>query len=175
MLRWRPDRVATLTIAPELRPYSALNVELSTLNSDTVLIDGWNVTWLFDRSFRLMPLIMKLTEVSRLPAEKNENEPWPRSGALRPAFCGGVTPPGISGPRSTKCRPFSGISCTVRSAITWPTETVAVSISGDTPTTVRFSAIAPTVIRKLTATVCATPSSALPFWSWNPSMCATTL
>ena len=44
----------------------------------------------------------------------NENEPWPRSGALRPAFCGGVTPPGISGPRSTKCRPFSGISCTVR-------------------------------------------------------------
>src|SRR5229473_893537 len=27
------------TIAPELRPYSALYVELSTLNSDTVLID----------------------------------------------------------------------------------------------------------------------------------------
>jgi hypothetical protein len=35
-----PDRVAMLTIAPELRPYSALNVELSTLNSDTVLIEG---------------------------------------------------------------------------------------------------------------------------------------
>src|SRR3954454_13506402 len=35
-----PERVAMLTIAPELRPYSALNVELSTLNSDTVLIDG---------------------------------------------------------------------------------------------------------------------------------------
>jgi hypothetical protein len=28
-----PERVATLTIAPELRPYSALKVELSTLNS----------------------------------------------------------------------------------------------------------------------------------------------
>ena len=34
-----------LTMAPELRPYSALNVELSTLNSCTVLIDGWNVIW----------------------------------------------------------------------------------------------------------------------------------
>ena len=105
-----PDRVATLTIAPELRPYSALNVELSTLNSETVLIDGWNVTCEFDRSFRLMPLTIKLTDVSRLPADMNENAPWPRSGALRPAFCGDVLPPGISGPRSTKCRPFSGIS-----------------------------------------------------------------
>ena len=89
-----PERVATLTIAPELRPYSALNVELSTLNSDTVLIDGWNVTCEFDRSFRLMPLTMKFTDVSRLPAVMNENEPWPRSGALRPPFCGGVTAAG---------------------------------------------------------------------------------
>src|SRR6185436_12577017 len=101
-----PERVATLTMAPELRPYSALNVELSTLNSDTVLIDGWNVTWLLARSFRLMPLIIRLTDVSRLPAEKNENAPCPRSGALSPAFCGGVTPPGISGPRSMKWRPL---------------------------------------------------------------------
>src|SRR5947209_15497048 len=122
-----PERVATLTIEPEFLPYSALNVELSTLNSDTVLIDGWNVTCELDRSFRLMPLIMKLTDVSRLPADMNEKEPWPRSGALRPAFCGAVEPPGISGPRSTKWRPFSGISCTVRSAIACPTETVAVS------------------------------------------------
>ena len=88
------------------------------MNSDTVLIDGWNTICEFDRSFRLMPLTMKLTAVSRLPADMNEKEPWPRSGALSPAFCGAVTPPGISGPRSTKWRPFSGISCTVRSAIT---------------------------------------------------------
>src|SRR3954467_13606394 len=120
-----PERVATLTIAPELRPYSALNVELSTLNSDTVLIDGWNVTCEFDRSFRLIPLTMKFTEVSRLPAVMNENAPWPRSGALSPAFCGDVEPPGISGPRSTKCRPFNGISWTVFSAIDAPTATVA--------------------------------------------------
>src|SRR5215467_13423038 len=66
-----PDRVAMFTIAPELRPYSALNVELSTLNSETVLIEGWNVTCELDRSFRLMPLIMKLTDVSRFPAEMN--------------------------------------------------------------------------------------------------------
>ena len=105
-----PDRVATLTIAPELRPYSALNVELSTLNSDTVLIDGWKVTCELERSFRLMPLTIMLTEVSRFPAVMNENAPCPRSGALNPAFCGDVDPPGISGPRSTKCRPFSGIS-----------------------------------------------------------------
>src|SRR5439155_452785 len=84
-----------LTMAPELRPYSALKVELSTLNSDTVLIDGWNVTCEFDRSFRLMPLTIMFTEVSRLPAVMNENAPWPRSGALSPAFCGDVDPPGI--------------------------------------------------------------------------------
>src|SRR6188768_445374 len=142
-------------MAPELRPYSALNVELSTLNSDTVLIDGWKVTWLFDRSFRLMPLIMKLTEVSRLPAEKNENDPWPRSGALRPAFWGGVTPPGINGPRSTKWRPFSGISCTVRSAITCPTDTVAVSIRGDAPVTVTFSVTVARPSLALTTATCA--------------------
>ena len=41
----RPERVAMFTIAPELRPYSALKVELSTLNSCTVLIEGWNVIW----------------------------------------------------------------------------------------------------------------------------------
>src|SRR5215471_21319595 len=129
-----PERVATLTIDPELRPYSALNVELSTLNSDTVLIDGWNVTCEFDRSFRLMPLIRKLTAVSRLPAEMNEKAPWPRSGCpARPAVDGAVTPPGISGPRSTKWRPFSGISWTVRSTITWPTDAVAVSMSGAAP------------------------------------------
>src|SRR5215467_13787880 len=75
-----PDRVAMFTIAPELRPYSALNVELSTLNSDTVLIDGWNVIWFCDGSFKLIPLIMKLMVSSRLPAELNANEPWPRSG-----------------------------------------------------------------------------------------------
>src|SRR5260370_40281934 len=130
-----PERVATLTIAPELRPYSALNVELSTLNSDTVLIDGWNVTCELDRSFRLMPLIMKLTEVSRLPADINEKAPWPRSGALSPAFWGAVEPPGISGPRSTKWRPFTGISCTVRSAMDCPTDTVAGSVIGDAPVT----------------------------------------
>src|SRR5690349_18405033 len=109
-MAFEPERVATLTIEPELRPYSALNVELSTLNSETVLIDGWNVTCEFDRSFRLIPLIMKLTAVSRLPAEMNENAPCPRSGwPASPAVCGAVTPPGISGPRSTKWRPFSGI------------------------------------------------------------------
>ncbi len=154
-----PERVATLTIAPELRPYSALNVELSTLNSDTVLIDGWNVTCEFERSFRLMPLTIMLTEVSRLPADMNENEPCPRSGALSPAFCGDVDPPGISGPRSTKCRPFNGISCTVRSAMTWPTDTEAVSTSGAAPVTVTFSASVPGSSLRLTATVCAGPRS----------------
>src|SRR5438034_5663318 len=90
-------------MAPELRPYSALNVELSTLNSDTVLIDGWNVTCELDRSFRLMPLIMKLTDVSRLPADMNENEPCPRSGALNGRHfvdLGPLMPGGSTSPRS---------------------------------------------------------------------------
>ena len=90
-----PERVAMLTMAPELRPYSALKVELSTLNSDTVLIDGWNVIWFCTMSFRLTPLTMKLTVSSRLPAVLNEKEPWPRSGAVRKPACGGVTDPGI--------------------------------------------------------------------------------
>src|SRR6202035_4854048 len=83
-----PDLVAMLTMAPEFRPYSALNVELSTLNSDTVLINGWNVIWFCAGSFRLTPLIMKFTVSSRLPAVLNEKEPWPRSGAVRKPFCG---------------------------------------------------------------------------------------
>ena len=40
---FEPERVAMLTMAPLLRPYSALKVELSALNSETVLIDGWKV------------------------------------------------------------------------------------------------------------------------------------
>jgi hypothetical protein len=35
-----PDLVAMLTIAPELCPYWALKVELSTLNSWTAPIEG---------------------------------------------------------------------------------------------------------------------------------------
>ena len=78
-----PERVATVTIEPSLRPYSALKVELLILNSEVVLIDGWNVIWFWLMSFRLMPLIWKLTESSRLPAVMNEFAPKPRLGAVR--------------------------------------------------------------------------------------------
>ncbi len=139
-----PERVAMLTIAPELRPYSAANVELSTLNSWTVLMDGWNVIWFCTMSLRLMPFTMKFTVSSRLPAVLNANDPWPRSGAVRNPFCGGVTDPGISSPRSTKCRPFSGISWTVRWLITVPTDTVAVSMTGASAVTLTCSATAAT-------------------------------
>ena len=44
------------TTAPELRPYSALKVELSTLNSETVLIDGWNVIWFCDLVVQVDPV-----------------------------------------------------------------------------------------------------------------------
>src|SRR5215467_1780182 len=70
-----PERVAILTIAPELRPYSALYVELSTLNSDTVLIDGWKVIWFCTMSFKLMPFTMKFTVSSRLPAVLMAKDP----------------------------------------------------------------------------------------------------
>ena len=83
------------TTAPELRPYSALSVELSTLNSDTVLIDGWNVIWFWTWSFRLIPLTMKFTVSSRLPAVLKAKEPWPRRGAVRKPVAGwGATEPG---------------------------------------------------------------------------------
>jgi hypothetical protein len=144
-------------MAPELRPYSALNVELSTLNSDTVLIDGWNVTCEFDRSFRLMPLTMKFTDVSRLPAVMNENAPWPRSGALSRRSA------------ATCCRPASAAEVDEVPAVERnlldglfghrrTDATVAVSISGDVPVTVTFSDSAPTLSFKLRATTCAGPS-----------------
>jgi hypothetical protein len=103
-----------------------------------------------------------------------ENAPCPRSGELNPAFCGEVLPPGISGPRSTKWRPFSGISWTVFSAIAPPTETVAVSMSGDDPVTVTFSAIVARPRRIFSSAVCAGPRSIALVWSLNPSRWATT-
>src|SRR5262249_5694638 len=51
-----PERVAILTMAPALCPYSALKVELSTLNSWTVLIDGWKLMELKVRLLRVIPL-----------------------------------------------------------------------------------------------------------------------
>jgi len=47
-----------LTTAPELCPYSALKVELSILNSCTVLMEGWKRMALKARSLSVMPLIM---------------------------------------------------------------------------------------------------------------------
>ncbi len=152
-----PERVAMFTIAPELRPYSALNVWLSTLNSETVLIDGWNVIWFCAMSFRLIPFTMKFTVSSRLPAVLNAKEPCPRSGAVRNPFCGGVTEPGMSRPRSTKCRPLSGTSCTVRWSMTAPTEIVVDSTMGLAPVTWISSATLPTVSWKSAVTVDPTP------------------
>src|SRR5262245_54841764 len=53
-----PERVAMLAIAPEVCPYSALKVELSTLNSRMVLIEGWKLIDSNARLLRVMPLIM---------------------------------------------------------------------------------------------------------------------
>ncbi len=52
-----PDLVAMLTTAPELWPFSALKVELSTLNSCTAPIEGWNVIELLVRLLSVIPLI----------------------------------------------------------------------------------------------------------------------
>src|ERR1700733_5905681 len=93
---------------PELLPYSAEKVELSILNSDVVLIDGWNVIWFWLMSFRLMPLIWKFTESSRLPAVINELAPRPRLVAVRLPAVGATTPPGVSTVRSRKWRALGG-------------------------------------------------------------------
>ena len=88
---------------------------------------------------------MKLTVSSRLPAVLKANEPWPRSGAVRKPVAGcGATEPGISRPRSTKWRPFSGISCTVSLVDHLPTEVVTLSIAGVSPTTATSSVRPPT-------------------------------
>ena len=57
-------------------------------------------------SFRLMPLIWKLTESSRLPAVIKELAPSPRLGAVRLPAVSATTPPGVSTVRSRKWRPF---------------------------------------------------------------------
>ncbi len=163
-----------LTMAPELRPYSALNVELSTLNCETVLIEGWKVIWFWTMSFRLTPFTMKFTVSSRLPAELNANDPCPRSGAVRNPACGGVTDPGMSSPRSTKCRPLSGMSWTVRWLMTCPTEIVDDSMTGVSATTVTASATVPTPSWKSTETVRATASSTSFAWGLKPLSLAST-
>ena len=53
----------------------------------------------------------------------------------------------MSSPRSTKWRPLSGISCTVRWSMTWPTEVVTCSITGASPTTLTSSAMLPRLSR----------------------------
>ena len=45
-------------MAPELCPYWALKVELSSLNSWMVLIDNWKLIELNVRLFKVMPLTM---------------------------------------------------------------------------------------------------------------------
>ncbi len=55
------------------------------MNSEIVLIVGWNVTWFCTMSFRLIPLIMKLMASSRAPAVLKAKEPCPRSGAVKKA------------------------------------------------------------------------------------------
>src|SRR5487761_1544402 len=89
-----PERVAMVTMDPEFRPYSAGKFELSTLNSETVSIEGWKVIWFCTSSLRLMPLTIQLVVFSRWPAVLIPREPKPCNGKVRKPFCGGVTVPG---------------------------------------------------------------------------------
>src|SRR5579864_1904744 len=70
-----PERDAMLRMAPELCPYSALKVELSSLNSCRLLRAGWKVSDPKYKSLRVIPLIMKLTVSSRFPAVFIAKEP----------------------------------------------------------------------------------------------------
>ena len=81
--RSEPERVTMLTTAPETWPYSALNVEVSTLNSSMLAIGGSKMS---DPNVRLLvvtPLTMKETASSRLPAVLNASVPSPRIGVAR--------------------------------------------------------------------------------------------
>src|SRR5260370_38455262 len=106
-------------MAPEFLPYSAGNAELSILYSASVSIGGWNVIWFCTGSFRLIPFTSQLVVSSRWPAVLIPKEPWPRIGAERKPFAGGVTVPGVSRLRYVKWRPVSGISCRGFLLITW--------------------------------------------------------
>src|ERR1700746_1312546 len=105
-------------MAPELRPYSAGNDELSILYSASVSIGGGNGLCFCALSFRSPPSPSQLVVPSRAPAVLIPKEPCPRSGAERKPFAGGVIVPGVNKLRSVKGRPLRGISRTDLSLMT---------------------------------------------------------
>ena len=128
-----------LTIAPDTWPYSALNAELSTLNSWMLPSGGSKISEPNVRLLVVTPLTRNATASSRLPAVLKASAPMPRIGLDENPVCDGATDPGTSSPRSVKWRPFSGICCTVCAVTTWPTVAVARSTSGTSARTTTVS------------------------------------
>lgn len=95
-------------------------------------------------SLRFTPFTKKLMVSSRCPAVTKAKDPWPRRGAVKNPFAGGVTVPGVNRLRSTKCRPLSGISCVVFWSMTWPMVMVLESITGVSTATVTDWLTSPT-------------------------------
>ena len=75
-----PDRVTMLTIAPDTCPCSALNAELSTLNSWMLASGGSKMSEPNVRLLVVTPLTRNPTASSRLPAVLKASAPTPRIG-----------------------------------------------------------------------------------------------
>src|SRR6516225_2763656 len=147
-----------LMMAPEFRPYCAGKAELSILNSESVSIGGWKVSWFCTISFRLIPFTSQFVVSSLDPAVLIPNDPCPRSGKDRNPFTGGVTVPGVRRLRSVKCLPFSGMSCTVFSLITCPMLLVVTSTRGNPPWTSTVVVVVPIFSCTFLVTIVATSS-----------------
>src|SRR5512145_2455654 len=116
--RFVPLRYATLMTPPALRPYSALMLLVTTLNSATASGDGC-MTW-FEKPWLLVPYALlsmpssrKLLNVLRRPLMLNEPS---RTVCDDPVLSADNLTPGLSSASAEYSRPFSG-SCTACSLV----------------------------------------------------------
>ena len=130
-----PLLYATLSVAPPLRPYSALVLLVTTLNSATASGDGCTV-W-FENPWLLVPYALlsrpssrKLLNVLRMPFTLNEP-----SRGVPPVLNADTRTPGLSSASDEYSRPFSGSSTACLPVMSWPRWLESVSRSIEVPTT----------------------------------------
>src|SRR5689334_18089272 len=142
-----PLAYATLIVAPADRPYSALMLLVTTLNSPTASGDGC-ITWFekpwFDVPYALLstPSIRKLLNVERRPLTLND----PSRGVKPPVLSADNRTPGDSSASAEYSRPLSGNALVCSPVITWLRSLESVCSSTALALTSTFSVNWPTAI-----------------------------
>ena len=108
-----------LTMAPQTRPCSALNVELSTLNSSMLVSGGSDFQGAEGQIVGCHAIDQKTDRLFAIACRIEGECADAANGFSTDTPVGdGATDPGTSRPRSVKCRPLSGICCTFYSSVT---------------------------------------------------------